>query len=94
MITGASGFIGSRLASLLLEELLASGATDVEICCLVRKTSDTSQLAFLCQQGIIKNLCSVVPVNLCDPKELATRIPVDSVGYIYHCAAKGNLANL
>ena len=44
----------------------------------------------LCKQGILKGIVNIVKVeNVRDPAALMEHIPVDTVTYIYHSAAKG-----
>jgi nucleoside-diphosphate-sugar epimerase len=57
--------------------------------CLVRSSSDTTQIALLCKQALYRNLVVVDRVDLCDATALLRRIDVSNVTYIYHCAAKG-----
>ena len=83
--------MGSRLASLLAEELLASDNFDVRIVCLVRSTSDTTQLATLCTQGLYRGIVEVTRVDMSNPEDLKQKLDSEKTTYIYHCAAKGIL---
>jgi len=80
--------VGGRLAALLGEELLVSETKNVTIICLVRASSDTTQLARFCRQGLYQGIVEVRTIELSDLKQLRT-LPLEKVTYIYHCAAKG-----
>ena len=88
IVTGATGFVGCRLVTLLAEELLASDNKTVKIYCTVRAGSDTSLLAQTCKQALLSQMIEVIPVDLTNPDEIRRKFP-KNVTYIYHCAAKG-----
>jgi ornithine--oxo-acid transaminase len=70
LVTGASGFIGGRLA----QRLVAEGR---QVRCLVRPSSDTSQLE---QLGV-----EIATGDLTDERSLARA--VEGCNYVFHCGA-------
>ncbi len=70
LVTGASGFIGGRLA----QRLVAEGK---QVRCLVRPSSDTSQLE---QLGV-----EIAVGDLTDERSLARA--VEGCNYVFHCGA-------
>ena len=72
LLTGATGFIGPRLATLLLQ---AGG----EVRCLVRKSSDTSRLQAL---GRVK----LVEGDVTQPETLASAVA--GVDFVFHLAGR------
>lgn len=70
LVTGASGFIGGRLA----QRLVAEGR---QVRCLVRPSSDTSQLE---QLGV-----EIAVGDLTDERSLARA--VEGCNYVFHCGA-------
>jgi 2-alkyl-3-oxoalkanoate reductase len=80
LITGASGFIGSRVA----ETLLRMGFRD--LVCLVRSTSDLSRLDAVQRSAGAK--VKVVKGNLLSPEDCAGA--TEGVAVIFHLAAGGS----
>ena len=75
-VTGATGFIGTHL----VRELLAS---NVNVTCLARKTSDISALTELCEQN---ENCSIIFADLLDPGE-ALEKALAECETVFHLAA-------
>lgn len=78
LVTGANGFIGSKL----VEKLIEYGFED--ICCAIRPTSSVANLETILK-GAKRGSCKIVKGNLLDP-DYCNRI-VDGVNIIFHCAA-------
>jgi nucleoside-diphosphate-sugar epimerase len=79
LITGAAGFIGSRL----VQDLLDRGFQNLR--CLVRPSSDVAALEALAARGAGKGRVSVVTGNLSSVEDC--RVATKDVRIVYHLAA-------
>src|SRR5271166_6036178 len=79
LVTGAAGFIGSRVVECLLQYGYRN------ICCLVRPTSKTERLEAIRQLTFEQNSIEIVKGNLLSPDD-CLRVTRDA-RLIYHLAA-------